>query len=55
MHNFLTVEVPNRHDDLCGVEFDNIFAQSLLILEDLIELTSFDEGHHEVKPSRGLE
>jgi hypothetical protein len=55
MHNLFTVEVPNRHNDLSGVEFDNIFAQSLLIFEDLIELASFDKWHNEIKPRWGLE
>ena len=32
-----------------GIELDNIFGESLLFLENLVELSTVDEGHHEVK------
>lgn len=53
--NSLSVEITNGHCNLGCVEFDNIFREPLLALEDLVQLSSLDEGHHEVETKLRLE
>lgn len=55
MCNSLGVKVSNSHGDLSGVELDNLFSESLLLLENFIEFTSFYEGHDEIESELGLE
>ena len=40
---------------LCDVELDDWLMEVSMISEDLIELTTFNERHHEVKPLICLE
>ena len=44
------MEFSNCNDNLSGIELNHIFRESFLLLEDLIELSSVDEWHDEVKP-----
>lgn len=55
MSNTLLVKVTNCHYDLGSVELDYIFGESLLALEDFIELTTSDERHDEVETKLRLE
>ena len=38
-----------------GVELDNFFRESFLLLEDLVKLATINEWHYEVKTCIGLE
>ncbi len=49
MGNALLMKVTNCQSNLGCVELDNILLEPLFALEDLIELSSSDEGHYEVK------
>ena len=43
------MELSDCNNDLCGIKFDNIFRESLLLLKDFVQLTAVDEWHNEVK------
>ena len=49
------VEFANRGDDLGGIKLDYIFFEALFFLENLVELTTIDEGHDEVEANLRLE
>ena len=48
MHDALTVQFANCHNDLSGIELDNIFRETTLFLEYLVELTAIDERHNKI-------
>jgi hypothetical protein len=49
------MKISDSHNDLSCIELDNIFWESLLALEDLVELSSSDEGHNKVETELRLE
>jgi hypothetical protein len=49
MSNSLGVKVANSHDDLGSIELYNGLWESLLALENLVKLSSSNEGHDKVK------
>jgi len=49
------VQLTDSQCYLRAVEPDSIFAEALLTLEDLIELSTLDKRHYEVKPQLRLE
>ena len=49
------MKLSNTNDDLCSIEFDYVFAESLLLLEDFVKLSSIDEWHDKVESCFGLE
>jgi len=55
VHDAFRVQVANCQDDLECIEFDHGFRQTLLCLEDLVELAAADEWHHEVESLLCLE
>ena len=55
VHDTLRVEVADCQDNLQRIEPDHWLRQTLLHLEDLVELASFDKRHDEVETLRGLE
>jgi len=55
MHDAFFVELTNSKSDLDRIKFDELFGKSFLFLENLIQLTSADERHDEIKAGLGLE
>ena len=55
MHDALVVQLSDANDDLCGVKFNNILIKSLLLLENLVQLTAINERHDEVETGIRLE
>lgn len=49
------MQFSNRDNDLCSIELDDIFTKSLLLLEDLVKLTTVDERHDKVEARLRLE
>jgi len=51
VHDAFFVQFSNGNNDLSGIELDNIFTKSFLLLEDLVKLTTIDEWHDKVEAS----
>ena len=49
MHNTLAMEVTYSKDNLRSVEANNILGEALSRLENLVQFSAADEGHHEVE------
>jgi len=49
------MQIADSNDDLCGVELNLLLREAFVLLEDLIELTTLDEGHDKVKTQLRLE
>ena len=52
MHDSLRVKETDCHADLSCVESDSLLAESLMLLEHFIKLTSLDKRHNEVQSCR---
>jgi len=55
MCNALRVKIADSHGNLSCIELNNILGESLLALEDFVQLTTSDERHDEVKSELRLE
>lgn len=55
MHDAFAVQISYRHCDLNCIKLDNWFGKSFPGLEDLVEFSTSDEWHDEVKSSWRLE
>ena len=55
MHDALVVQLSDANDDLCGIKLNNILIKSLLLLENLVQLTAINERHDEVETGVRLE
>ena len=55
MSNTLRMKVPDSENNLSSVELDNVLRESLLTLEDLVQLSSSNEGHYKVQAELRLE
>ena len=49
MHNTLAMKVTYSKDNLRSVEANNILGEALSRLENLVQFSAADEGHHEVE------
>ena len=55
MHNALVMQFSNADNDLRRIKLDHSFREPLLLLENLVELTSVNKWHHKVETSVRLE
>ena len=55
MNDFLVVQVVDCHNQLNRIEYDGLFLELFLRLEDLVKLTTLNKWHDEVEPHVVLE
>jgi len=49
VHDTFFVKLADANDDLSGVELDDAFIESLLLLKDFVKFTTIDKRHDKVK------
>jgi hypothetical protein len=49
MHDSLLVQLTNGDDNLSGIELDLGLRESLVLLKDLVQLSTIDEWHDKVQ------